>query len=197
MKYRTLATLSLAGLLLAGCASTAEKSKSTQVPVPPPSAATGPELELGEVMTIKAVVQAVDLDNRTLTLKGDRGRVASLNMGEEASNLDQIKTGDRVVVKYREAVATQLSKATVGSAATAQKLSATLRDKVIVAANVASINPKTRKLVLQSQSEAVTVKAPQDMDLKGIKVGEQVQATYVEPFGIAVEPASQKGAKKK
>jgi Cu/Ag efflux protein CusF len=209
MKHRTLTVLGLATLLLAGCASTPEKSPPAP-PAPPPSVATGPELEMGEVTTVTATVQAVDLENRLVTLKGERGQLATLNVGEEARNLDQVRVGDRVVMKYREAMAIQLIKNPTSGGVTerketqsgtraplGQKPSATLRDKVEVVANVIAVNRKTRKVTLRGPEKTVTVKAPLEINLKEIQVGDQVQVTYVEEFGIAVEPAPQKRAKKK
>lgn len=209
MKHRTLTVLGLATLLLAGCASTPEKNPPAP-PAPPPSVATGPELEMGEVTTVTATVQAVDLENRLVTLKGERGQLATLNVGEEARNLDQVRVGDRVVMKYREAMAIQLIKNPTSGGVTerketqsgtraplGQKPSATLRDKVEVVANVIAVNRKTRKVTLRGPEKTVTVKAPLEVNLKEIQVGDQVQVTYVEEFGIAVEPAPQKRAKKK
>lgn len=209
MKHRTLTVLGLATLLLAGCASTPEKSPPAP-PAPPPSVATGPELEMGEVTTVTATVQAVDLENRLVTLKGERGQLATLNVGEEARNLDQVRVGDRVAMKYREAMAIQLIKNPTSGGVTerketqsgtraplGQKPSATLRDKVEVVANVIAVNRKTRKVTLRGPEKTVTVKAPLEVNLKEIQVGDQVQVTYVEEFGITVEPAPQKRAKKK
>lgn len=208
MKHRTLTALGLATLLLTGCASTPEKSPPAQPA--PPSVATGPELEMGEVTTVTATVQAVDLENRLVTLKGERGQLATLNVGEDARNLDQVQVGDRVVMKYREAMAIQLIKNPTSGGVTerketqsgtraplGQKPSATLRDKVEVVANVIAVNRKTRKVTLRGPEKTVTVKAPQEVNLKELQVGDQVQVTYVEEFGIAVEPAAKKRAKKK
>lgn len=210
MQYRTLTALGLAGLLLTGCASTPDKSQTAEPTPPPPSVATGAEVDMGDVITLTATVQAVDLENRLVTLKGERGRVVTVNVSEEARNLDQVQVGDRVTIKYREAMAIRLIKdVTSGGvterretlsgtrAALGQKPSATLRDKVEIVANVIAINQKTRKVTLQGPEQAVTVKAPRDVNLKEIRVGDQVQAIYVEEFGIAVEPASKKPAKKK
>ena len=60
------------------------------------------------VVRITASVEGVDAANRTMTLKGPRGRVVTLPVGPEVQNLDQIKAGDIVVVRYLEALALDL-----------------------------------------------------------------------------------------
>ena len=211
MKYRTLTAIGLAGLLLVGCATTPDKSQPTQPapPPPPPSVATGAEVEMGDVMTLTATVQAVDLENRLVTLKGERGRVVTVNVGEEARNLDQVRVGDRVVITYREAMAIQLIKEPTSGGVTerrstlsgsraelGQRPSGTLRDKTEIVANVIAVNKKARRVTLQGPQHAVTVKVAPDIDLSSIRVGDQVRAVYVEEFGISVEPAPRKSTKR-
>lgn len=195
MKYRTLTVIGLAGLLLTGCASTPDKSQTapSAPPPPPPSVATGSEIDMGDVMTLTATVQAVDLENRLVTLKGERGRVVTVNVGEEARNLDQVKVGDRVVITYREAMAIQLIKEPTSGGVTerrntlsgsraelGQRPSATLRDKTEIVANVIAVNKKARRVTLQGPEHAVTVKVATDIDLSSIRVGDQVRAVYVD-----------------
>ena len=208
MKYRVLTAVGLAGLLLAGCASQPkpEAATPTATPEPTPSVASGDEVGMGEVVTLTATVESIDLDTRTVVLKGKSGRLTTVNVGEEVRNLDQVKVGDRVVLTYREAVAVQLVKepdsgiterrqTLSGTRAPLGQLpSATLRDKVEIVANVLSVNQKTRKVILQGPEHGVTVKVAPDIDISGVRAGDQVRVVYVEEFGISVEPA--KGAAK-
>ncbi len=68
----------------------------------------------GGVMTstreITARVDAVDPQNRTITLTGPRGNTGSLKVGDAVQNLDRIQKGDQVVVRYTEAVALRVDK---------------------------------------------------------------------------------------
>src|SRR5437773_2555037 len=52
------------------------------------------------VVEITASVQAIDKANRTVTIKGPRGRVETVTAGPEVKNFDQIKVGDNVVLRY-------------------------------------------------------------------------------------------------
>ena len=61
-------------------------------------------------MTITASVEAVDQAERTVTLKGPRGRVVTLPVSEKAKNFDKVKVGDMVVVRYLEALSLELKK---------------------------------------------------------------------------------------
>jgi hypothetical protein len=211
MKYRTLTAIGLAGLLLTGCASTPDKSQPAESapPPPPPSVATGSEIDMGDVITLTATVQAVDLENRLVTLKGERGRVVKINVGEEARNLDQVRVGDQVVITYREAMAIQLIREPTSGGVTerrealsgtraelGQRPSATLRDKTEIVANVIAVNKKTRRVTLQGPQHAVTVKVSPEINLSAVSVGDQVRVVYIEEFGIAVEPAPKKAGKK-
>ena len=52
------------------------------------------------VVTLTGTVEAVDLANRVVTIKGSKGKVVDLKVGDQAKNLDQVKVGDKVVAKY-------------------------------------------------------------------------------------------------
>src|SRR4051812_34576571 len=61
---------------------------------------------------IDAVVTVVSVnqEKRTVTVRGPKGNVATLNVPSEAQNLDKVKQGDRFRMKYIEAVAVGISK---------------------------------------------------------------------------------------
>ena len=63
-----------------------------------------------EVASITATVEAIDYDKRTIALKGPRGNMLVTKAGQEVKNFKQIKTGDKVTVKYYDATAIYVRK---------------------------------------------------------------------------------------
>src|SRR5678816_4167334 len=59
---------------------------------------------------IVATVEEVDAAKRTVTLKGPKGNVVPLTVGPEVRNLAQVKVGDKVRVRYAEALSLTLKK---------------------------------------------------------------------------------------
>ena len=58
---------------------------------------------------MSAVVEKVDVLNRLVSIKTDDGRVATVKVGPEVQNLVMVNPGDRVVVRYREAIGAAIS----------------------------------------------------------------------------------------
>src|SRR5512136_2351352 len=100
-KVLALCLVVLFALSLAGAALAAEKAAPAD---------TRPSGKKERVVTATATVQAVDLEKRIVTLKGPKGNVFDVTVGEEARNLPQVKVGDLVTVKYYESVAYRLLK---------------------------------------------------------------------------------------
>lgn len=55
-------------------------------------------------------IQYVDMQNRTVTVTGPSGRSMTVKAGPGVKNLDKLKAGDDVVVRYIEALAISLQK---------------------------------------------------------------------------------------
>jgi Cu/Ag efflux protein CusF len=159
------------------------------------------------VARITASVEAVDPANRTVTLKGPRGNVLTLPAGPEVKNFDQIKVGDRVVVRYVEALSLELKKGGAGirervesetgaRAQPGERPAAGAARQVSVTADVVAVNPKRQTVTLRGPKQTVTLKVRDPKQLKLVKAGDQVEATYTEAAAISVEPAPKPAAKK-
>ena len=55
-------------------------------------------------------VQAIDYKQRTVTLKGPEGNLATLKVGKEAKRFNEVKKGDQVVLRVTEALLIDVTK---------------------------------------------------------------------------------------
>ena len=160
-----------------------------------------------DVVRISASVEAIDAATRSLTLKGPRGNVVELQAGPEVKNFDRIKVGDYVVVRYVRALSLELKKGGSGIRERSDKAdSATAKPgerpaaagarQVTVMADVTAVNPKTQTITLRGPKRTVDLRVRDPEQFKLVKVGDQIQATYVEAAAISVEPAPKPAAKK-
>jgi hypothetical protein len=153
------------------------------------------------VMT--ATVQAIDLEKRIVTLKGPKGEVRDIKVGEEARNLPQLKVGDLVKVKYYESLAVEVMKP--GTASAAGEKSAIVRNKPgempggmaarqsTVTATVTAIDKKKGTISLKGpDGKTVVAKAEDPKNLDKVKVGDDLMITYTEALAISVEKAKKK-----
>jgi hypothetical protein len=158
------------------------------------------------VMTITASVEAVDKAERTVTLKGPRGNVMTLPVSEKAKNFDKIKVGDQVVVRYLEALSLELKKdGTAKPERTEREGTATAQPgkqpaagaarQVTVVADVTAVDPKRQTVTLRGPERTVELKLKDPNQIKLVKVGDQVVATYTEAIAVSVEPAAAKKKK--
>ena len=58
-----------------------------------------------DTQTVTAKVVAIDLKKRTVTLEGADKKRVTLDVSKDVENLDQVKKGDQVQVKYVESLA--------------------------------------------------------------------------------------------
>jgi hypothetical protein len=64
-----------------------------------------PGAAAAETVTVTTTVEAVDYNNRVVTLKGPNGTVRKVRVGSAVQNLNEIKPGDTVTLQVTEAVA--------------------------------------------------------------------------------------------
>ncbi len=157
----------------------------------------------GEIVQIKATVEAIDVDNRMVTLKGSEGNVATVPVSEAARNLDQVEIGDEVTISYLEAVAIELRKtsgATKGviesvtgaRADKGEKPGASLAREVTMFGVVEAIDSDKPSVTLRgSKGKQLEVQVRDPERLEKVAVGDQVQVTYAQAVVISVDAASE------
>jgi Cu/Ag efflux protein CusF len=156
-----------------------------------------------KTVKMTATVQAIDLDKRVVTLKGQKGNIFDLKVGEEAKNLPQVKVGDLVTVQFYESLAFEVTKpgqaggagatAAVASAKPGEKPAGIAAGQVTVTATIEAIDAKKNRVTLkgpEGKTQEIKVKDPKN--LVNVKVGDQVVLTYTEALAISVEPAKKK-----
>jgi Cu/Ag efflux protein CusF len=166
------------------------------------SCATSKELPKyadSKTVTATAVVQAIDLNTREVTLKGENGRVFSFIAGDQVKNLSQVRVGDTVKVAYTESIAIEVKRvdggtpdvtvaATGASAAPGEKPAGNVARTVTASAQIIAIDRTANQVTLRGPSgneRVVQVRDPKNLD--NVQVGDMVYATYTESLGISVE----------
>ena len=152
------------------------------------------------VVQITASVEAVDTASRNVTLKGPSGDIATITVGPEVRNFDQIKVGDFVVVRYIDSLTLELKKAgtalrertdvdVTGRARPGERPAAGGAHEVHVVADVVAIDAPTQTVTLRGPTRVVQLQVQDPEQFKLVAVGDQVEATYTEAVVISVEPA--------
>jgi len=168
-----------------------------------PSTGKKPSVYREKVVTGTATVEAIDLQNRIVTLKRADGSVFDLRVGEEAKNLPQVKVGDVVVAKYYQSIAIQVRKPeaaeatevkeTVATAKPGQKPAGTVAKQVTVTATIEKIDKKKMMATLRGpEGKVVDVKVRNPKNLENVKEGDQVVITYTEAVAVSVEKPKKK-----
>lgn len=158
----------------------------------------------GNTDEVTAIVESVDQTDRTVLLRGPAGGLLTVQVGPDVKNLPQVKPGDRVVIRYREALAAQIAKPGQSlppvqesshktTAPLGQKPSGTLEHVVQARVQITAVDPKHNRVSFIGPAHIERTAQVLDPDmqrlLRTLKVGDQVDLTYTEAVAIKVEPA--------
>jgi hypothetical protein len=154
------------------------------------------------LFTTLAVVEAIDQNARTLTLKGEGGRVITTHVPPEVRNFDQIAVGDRVRAEVRDAFVLAIRRPGAGgpSAGTATVLSVAPPGDKPAAATVRTTEVAATVIAIDVEQRLVTLRGPRgnewtihvDANVEGfrdLKPGDAVIVRHTEAVTIAVEKA--------
>lgn len=161
-------------------------------------------LAMEDTIEVSAAVARVDAAARTMTIRTDAGEEFALDVGPEVRNLPQVQVGDRVVVRYREAIGATMRRDGDPTAPTVDLTSeraaagarpgasATVTDTVPV--RIISVDPATNIVTFYDPDQLVRklqVRRPEAQAwIRQLKPGDEVVITYTESIAIAVEPVA-------
>jgi hypothetical protein len=158
---------------------------------------------IARTATITATVEAIDMTKREVTLKGPQGKVATMAVDPEVRNLDQVKVGDQVVVRYLESLSLALKKdgkelrgskesTDAARAMAGERPGGMVARQVEVTADVIALNAKTQTVTLRGPKQVIDLRVPDPKQFELVKVGDQIQAVYTEALAVDVEPVAKK-----
>lgn len=159
-----------------------------------------------QLLELSALVEAVDVKNRLLTIKGPDGEVETVKVEPSVKRLAEMKKGDAIVLNFYRSIAfevrepTEAEKASpgalLGAAGRAPKDEAPAAGTVLKAHGIATITK------IDTEAKMVTLKGPEGRILKvdvrdpkaftKIKIGDTVAVTYTEALAVGIEPAPKK-----
>lgn len=149
-------------------------------------------------------VESVDQATRVVHLRGPDGRQVTVVAGPEIKRLAEISAGDRLRVRYEEAIAVQIAEpastaapasAAVGiSRATGGQPAGAITQDVQLRVRVEAIDRASNTVTVMGPNQeqrVLTVRDPAMIDfLRRIEVGNEVDVTFHEAIALSVEPAS-------
>lgn len=154
-------------------------------------------------MELTATVTAIDQATRKVTLRTEDGQEQTFVAGEDVRNLAQVKPGDLLTVVYAEALAYEVMKG--GSAAAPEtavvggraepgmRPAGVIGQQTTVTVTITAIDPSVPSVTFTGPAgNSKTIKVLHPEKLEGVSVGDTVQLTFTEAFGIKVEAAPKK-----
>ena len=193
-------------ILTIGCA-TPKAPEQVSAPANEPTAeyAAQTSFEPGKGVLIEqaarvtATVLAVDRADRSITIKNAEGKIHEVELTDDVKNFDQIDPGDQVILDIYSALFMQIAKPgeefedrVVSQVAVAQpgdKPKLVNVGIVEALAEITAINRDTREITITGpRGNSIKLQVPENVEqFDERKVGEKVNARYVEAFAIAVE----------
>jgi hypothetical protein len=150
------------------------------------------------VVAFEAMVEGIDYQKRTVTLKGPAGNEKTFTAGKAVRNFDQIKKGDKVKVESLEQVAVVVRKAseppmagevtTIGVAPKGKKPGFVDVTTTEMTANVQAINYKKRTITLKGpEGNVMTYRVDKSVArFAEVKKGDQVVLKVTDALAITV-----------
>jgi len=151
----------------------------------------------GDAVTVTATVEAIERSTRSLTLKGEDGKLEIITVPAEVKRFDTLKVGDKITAKYYENIVlrkkapgepdvnTLTGGVTPGSGAKAGGTAAVQR---AITATITAIDPSIPSISLAGPNNWKYSSRVADKEaLKQVKVGDKLDITWTEAVLISAE----------
>ncbi len=149
-------------------------------------------------------VTKVDKEARTVTFRGPRGNLGTLDVPKESQNFDQVKVGQQYRMKYVEAVAVEIRKGGAPSATTAQEVKLAPKGAkpggmvtrtVQLAGVIDALDYNERYIAVRGpKGNVVPLKVGADVNMQDLAAGDRISVTHT--AALAIEMVAQAPAKK-
>jgi hypothetical protein len=166
---------------------------------------TPEHVDRGMLVEATATVEAIDRDNRLVTIKGPAGHLTTIRVGEEVKNLPQVKVGDNVNIKYYEGTALKIyppgkeqpklgTEVEAGgtTAAPGEKPAGIAGRVTTTTVEIMEVDPYKKTISFRSPEKGYRTVSVKDSHLehylKELKKGDVVQAVTTEAMAVAVTP---------
>lgn len=160
-----------------------------------------PGMAGAELIETTATVQAVDQSSRYVTLKGPQGNLLTVKAGDRIENLDKVKPGDEVKLKYYRSMAVDvLAGAGDESAPERQRSTSaspgatpgTASRQMRSVVKILSVDPYKQAIAFrdpEGRYREVSVNSPSLRHfLDELKEGDTVQVTFTDALAVSLEP---------
>jgi len=148
---------------------------------------------------ITATVMSVDREDRSITIKDPDGNIHEIELTDDVKNFAEISPGDKIVTEIYSGLLMTLAEpgeeftdktsSQVAVSEPGQKPQIINVEMVETLAQISAINRETREVTVTGpRGKSVTLVVPESIErFDTIKVGDNVNARYIEAFAIAVE----------
>jgi Cu/Ag efflux protein CusF len=150
-------------------------------------------------------VTKVDKQARTVTFRGPKGGIATLNIPPQAQNLDQVKPGQQYRMKYMEAVAVEIRKGGTPSADRVEEVRLAPKGAkpggIMVSARqisgvVDAVDYTNRYIAVRGpKGNVVALKVADDVPLDQLMAGDRISVVHTEALGVEMVPQGKPAAK--
>jgi len=164
-------------------------------------AAAQPSQTRGGEVKLRGTIEAIDPAARTVTIRGEKGAVVTIDIPQSVTRFDQLKVGDVVSATYYDRVSVRLKPAGEPdvdrtepplTTATAGALpGATVASQRVATVTLTGWDPATRMVTFTGPKGTVysrrLLETADAGIMAGIKVGDRVDITRTEAINVGVE----------